>query len=83
MNFNINHEVEVQLTPLGRRLLREKYNAKRAWGAVEYQPPTEDAEGWSRWQLWELMAQLGPHMSMGMSLVIRTTIRIPDDPERV
>lgn len=63
--FNINNYVKVKLTGRGRKihrdnfeaLLREYPNAK-----LEYEPPQEDAEGWSKWQLHDLMFEFGSHV---------------------
>lgn len=65
--FNINHYVRVKLTDHGRGLLAQ----------MQYAPPfTEDADGWSEWQLWELMRTFGPHVYMGGNLVFETVIEI-------
>lgn len=76
--FNINDYVMVQITPDGHDALARRY-AERFAG-VPYQPayerPLEDAEGWSRWQLWELMANMGPEMHLGGVEMIGVEIRI-------
>jgi hypothetical protein len=75
MRFNINHCVRVKLTQMGR-------NQHRAWhqqeykGLCEYHPPREDAEGWSEWQLWVLMKELGQFLSWGPDQPIETEIEI-------
>lgn len=38
--------------------------------------PAQDKDGWSRWQAWSLMQDLGPHISMGMNPPFETTIRV-------
>ncbi len=93
MDFNINDKVRVKLTDHGRACLER--NHVEFWAGIgrpapyAYTPPTEDAEGWSEWQLWSLMHELGPHTSMGLSVPFETTIQIverkpytppPEDP---
>lgn len=69
VRFNINDYVRVQLTDKGRQLHRERH--ERLFGEhfaqLPYIPPKEDADGWSRWQLWALMEELGGHCHIGMS----------------
>jgi hypothetical protein len=66
--FNLNDHVRVKLTDHGRKIHREQFrelNARLPLAAnMQYTPPKEDAEGWSRWQLWELMSRFGEHIGM-------------------
>ena len=86
--FNINDYVQVKLTDYGRQCLREHYDKRNAaYGgklSFKHTPPQEDKDGWSRWQAWSLMKDLGPHISMGMNPPFETTIRVevqrPNDP---
>jgi repressor LexA len=68
VNFNINNYVKVCLTDYGRKCLRKNYNQLKAeFGGklpYSYTPPIEDEGGWSRWQLWALMEDLGPYISI-------------------
>lgn len=79
IEFNINNYVHVRLTDHGRRCLRKSYDdLVRAQGGREpwkYTPPKEDADGWSKWQLHELMNSLGEHLWVGAEPVFETTIR--------
>lgn len=80
MEFNINETVRVKLTPHGRKIHRQIYDD--FWSRFpspknEYHPPLEDADGWSRWQLWCLMKEFGPHMGMTMEPCFDATIDIP------
>lgn len=65
MKFNVNHEVRVKLTDLGRQIHKDlftQYHAdfkSEALYREEYVPPVEDADGWSTWQLWYLMQTFG------------------------
>lgn len=77
-DFNVNHYVRVKLTDRGRQILRE--NHQRLFGAraseFAHREPVEDAEGWSKWQLWSLMHELGYHCRMGFDPPFETTIKI-------
>ena len=80
VTFNINDYVQVRLTDRGRACLRENYDKlNAAYGGklhFNHTPPKEDKDGWSRWQAWSLMQDLGPHISMGMNPPFETTIRV-------
>jgi hypothetical protein len=79
MEININDKVRVKLTCQGREALKNRH--REFWAEVgmpnePYTPPAEDAEGWSEWQLWCLMQELGPHCQMGVSPPFETTIQL-------
>ena len=69
MQFNINDTVRVKLTEHGRAVHAADH--VKFWASVEhpnppsYSPPTEDGDGWSKWQLWALMEAFGPHVHLG------------------
>ena len=71
VKVNMNQEVKVQLTDFGRERLRKNhelllsnFSPPPAW---EYKPPKEDANGWSKWQLWHLIQEFGGDgFGMGM-----------------
>lgn len=74
--FNINHCVRVRLTDMGRELHAAdhvKFWAQRLQN-FPYSPPKEDAEGWSKWQLWALMECFGQHVGLGMKEPMFTEI---------
>lgn len=75
--FNLNEYVRVKLTKRGHELLEAQHrDLQAAVPAVgEYKPPKEE-EGWSRWQLWDLMSKLGKHCIMGPPVPFETTIEI-------
>lgn len=73
--FNINDEVAVRLTAHGREVHRRNY-LNLELSPSEYRPPIEDAEGWSHWQLWDLMQEFGPHIYMGGKNCFATDIRV-------
>ena len=88
MDFNINHNVYVKLTDEGRRLHRKAHDELHdhirtvtpkhlTAYPYEYHPPAEDEDGWSKWQLWELMASFGAHMHNGCTVPFELNIRIP------
>jgi len=77
-DFNINHHVRVKLTEYGREKHREQHDTFwKSTGSTPpiYTPPTEDSEGWSDWQLWTLMQDLGSLVSMGGNLPFDTQIQ--------
>lgn len=79
-DFNVNNDIMVRLTDTGRKEL------KRQWDEIhpehptifkKYTPKTEDKDGWSRWQMWDIMAHLGHLMRNGVGRVpFETTIRL-------
>lgn len=80
MDFNINHKVRVKLTDFGRQTLERqhvKFWADAAPGKHHpFEPRKEDAEGWSEWQLWCLMKDLGSYCINGGRLPFETGIQI-------
>lgn len=80
--FNINSIVRVRLTDAGRahlRYLHAKLEAEIASHGGEltspYKEPKEDYQGWSEWQLWDLMAAMGPKMGIACPLLFETDIQ--------
>ena len=79
--FNVNESVWVRLNPKGREILwreHERFYASIGRPGTPYITPKEDADGWSKWQLWSLMADFGPHMHMGGDTPFETTICLTD-----
>ncbi len=82
MQFNVNDYVRVRLNDHGRAIVREKHDELAAFikgrgGAFhEFRPTVEDADGWSRWQLWDLMHTFGPHIHLGARVPFETTIEL-------
>ena len=67
MKFNMNSYVRVQLTPYGRSILRKDIERRHKYlckGEYKKYMPKEDADGWSRWQLWRLMNKFGAHVKL-------------------
>lgn len=82
VKFNINDYVLVKLTPLGRVIHKANHielfeNAKFR---PDYTPPKEDADGWSKWQMHDLMSQFGHQLQLGFDIPFETTIQIEVKP---
>jgi|LGOV01.1.fsa_nt_gb hypothetical protein len=77
-SFNVNHYVRVKLTEEGRRLLIKRHHDLMCAVSVEpwpYDPPKEDADGWSKWQTHNLMEALGSACVMGRPVPFETEIQ--------
>ena len=72
--FNVNHHVRVKLTSSGHKAYRAFIERLRL-GAYDY-TVKEDADGWSRWQMWHLMQVFGPAISMGFDPPFETEIQL-------
>lgn len=76
--FNINYKVRVKLNRWGRGIYMDHY----AKYGVECEPPERDSDGWSEFQLWNLMEIYGPHMTIGMKVPFETEIALyPENSE--
>jgi hypothetical protein len=79
MKFNINSCVWVKLTPKGRRKLRdERMIAEQlinsSWA------PSREKNGYTEFQLWELMHIFGEDLFNGSELSFETEILIGEEP---
>jgi hypothetical protein len=74
--MNINESVWVKLNDIGRQHHRSQHERLlgKFSGRFPYSPPVEDAEGWSRWQLWDLMHTFGPILSIGSQVPFEAEI---------
>lgn len=72
LDFNINSYVWVRLLPRGHAARRAHYQRL----GLDVPPVEEDSEGWSRWQLWDLMQEIGSACRMGPEPPFETTIRL-------
>lgn len=70
--FNINDYVEVRLMRRGREARRAYYQRL----GLDMPELKEDSDGWSRWQLWQLMEEIGSACHMGPEPPFETTIRL-------
>jgi len=68
----------VQLTNIGREELKRQHDKLNELfpTAYKYEPMKEDKDGWSKWQLWELMTLLGHKCLNGGEVPFLTSIRI-------
>lgn len=79
MKFNINNEVQVKLTDHGKDIyyhrddeLKKKYRQE----IIKPKYPEVDNEGYTKFQLWDLMYIFGKHIHMGCELPFETEIEI-------
>lgn len=88
-DFNVNHKVRIKVTERGREVMCKKIDTlndflRTRTGAplLPYRELKEDAEGWSTWQLWDVIATFGESTGMGMPVCFETTIQfaLPDPP---
>jgi hypothetical protein len=82
MKININDTVKVRLTKLGRTIAAQERECIRSIlarnGCVNLMLPERkpDAEGWTEWQLWDLMQVFGPRLYHGGDPPFETEIEI-------
>jgi hypothetical protein len=69
---NLNDYVWVRLTPRGRDLL---HKTPQRW-------VPDETDGWSKWQLWDLMNAFGTHLMIGFNVPFDPFIRLvpPETP---
>lgn len=81
MKFNINFDVRVKLTDLGRTIHKKNHEDLFApYGSkFPYTPPIETLDGWSTWKLWDLMHEFGKHVYNGCKPPFETEIDIPEN----
>lgn len=80
VKVNINEYVKVKLTELGISILKEKRNKQNKEfealglkGFGEYIPDL-DEEGYTKFQLWDLMRMFGDSLSNGTEIPFETTV---------
>ena len=78
IDFNVNENVLVKLNDYGRTELARQHEELKACFPMldDFEPPKEDKDGWSRWQLHSLMKNFGHMMSVGREPPFETGIRI-------
>lgn len=88
--FNINNYVKVKLTKKGVELLRKEQEAReeelrnyRLSASLDLSllTPKADDDGYTKFQLWDLMAIFGPHIAQVGELPIETNIIIEQPKE--
>lgn len=73
MRVTLNDIVRVKLTDYGRKVMRENHEDLKA---SAYHAPEEDADGYSKWQLWCLIEEFGAHMRWGGELPFELEIDV-------
>ena len=78
IDFNLNQHVYVQLTDVGRRKLRSDYysNDDVNKHLSAYKPPEEDEDGWSRWQMHDLIEKFGGQFYFNFDFPYSLTIKL-------
>ena len=75
--FNINSQIKVKLTERGHEILRKHTEDLRL---IEPNYPdwnlNEDAEGYSKWHMWDLMNWFGEFLYNGCDIPFETEILI-------
>ena len=79
IDFNINNTVYVKLTDLGVCIMKAKHKEMQSQH-VNYNTPfiekEVDEDGFSTWQMWDLMSMFGSNIVMGLTLPFETDIRL-------
>jgi len=70
--FNINDEIQVKLNDKGREIYLHAFDDDVP---ERVSLPEEDAEGYSKFQMWVFMQIFGPHINMGFAQPFDTTIK--------
>ena len=81
IEFNVNNYVHVKLTDEGREELKrqhESFNLQMNGRLGQWKGVVEDSDGWSKWQLWDLMNRLGHMLSLGMVMPFDALIKFED-----
>ena len=81
-SFNINSTVKVRLTKYGKELHRKDW--EDLWSSANrldekpYEPPNTDADGYVRFQMWDLMGKFGSHCGLCKEQPFYTVILIDE-----
>ncbi len=83
--MNMNDTVRVKLNGKGLQILREHHEALRGRvpSLAAWQPPPQDGDGYTHFQLWQLMRAFGPHIYLGCEVPFDLDIRLQSDPEHM
>jgi hypothetical protein len=80
--FNVNDHVKVKLTEKGKAILDMQLAERvRRWNCeyrCPYQSRPTDANGYIRFQMWELMHEFGANIYNGCQIPFDTTVLIDD-----
>ena len=80
MEFNINNYVHIKMTQHGRDIHKEHWTDVMS-GCFDwtYNPKKESADGWFKWQMWDVMRVFGDHMYNGCELPFDVNIIIEEN----
>lgn len=87
MMININDKVKVKLTELGKHIYLHQFDGlneqitRNGGKPIVPNLPKTDADGYTTFQLWNLMEIYGPHMHLGCLIPFELNILIPTDGE--
>ena len=75
IEFNMNNYIHVKLTQIGHNELKRQHIAFLGdkW---PYIAPVEDKEGYSKWQMWDIMNKLGELLANGVEPAFMPIIKI-------
>ncbi len=79
MKFNVNNYVRVRLTEVGKKILLKEYEEDKKFYpdlTYRYEP---DAEGFVKFQMWDLMQIFGVHMGNGCDIPFETNIELEEN----
>ena len=82
IKFNINDHVKVKLTDLGKDIYLHQYDrinkvySNYSKTILTPSNPKVDKDGYTDFQLWELMQLYGQHLHMGTKLPFETEIML-------
>jgi hypothetical protein len=79
--YNVNSNVYVKLTPRGKEIYRKFWGEALKGSPIESSSPVlhTDAEGWTEFQMWDLMCIFGSHLYNGCVVPFETNIRFRRD----
>lgn len=72
--FNINNRVKVKLTDLGVKIYKDYYKTYN----IHTKGPYMDDEGYTSFQMWDLMEVYGPHISIDSEMVFEPNVLLSD-----
>ena len=79
---NLNNRVRAKLTPYGLECHRTDFERMFADYNIDYRPPRLDAEGYLDTQLWCLMQEYGPYITIGGQLPFETVLLVQPDKDQ-
>lgn len=76
IKFNVNYNVKVRLTDIGREIYYHQYDELNAqWGKEVIKPHyPKEIDGWYETQLWDLCQTFGKYMRLGFDIPFETEI---------